>query len=448
MPALRPVLASRGVILYRADCRAVLAGLDGDSVDAVVTDPPYELTAAGRGGRGGFMGRTWDATGVACDVAMWRQCLRVLKPGGHLLAFGGTRTWHRMACAVEDAGFEMRDTIHWTYGSGFPKGVDMSKAIDKAAGAQREDLGPGRYAHRKADGTWHGDVYGGEPSHGTGPRATEPATDDAVRWDGWNTTLKPSHEVILLARKPLSERTVAANVLRWGVGALNVDGCRVGAVGLGRWPPNTVLTHSAGCEQTGTKKIKSNGNWTGIQTNKNIRTAIGNGWQEDFAGNDIGKVENNTETVEAWECAEDCPVAELDGQSGTLDSHKVRSGEFSRGCNAEVYGKYSRDLTHEESIYYDSGAASRFFPVFRWQAKAPARERPRVDGRGWPTVKPLELMRWLCRLVTPPGGLVLDPFAGSGTTLEACLLEGFRVVAADSDPLAVELTLRRVARRD
>ena len=252
---MTPHLETRRVRLFHGDCREVLRELPDASVDSVVTDPPYEL---------GFMGKAWDAQGVAYDCELWREVLRVLKPGGHLLAFGGTRTYHRLACAVEDAGFEVRDSIHWLYGSGFPKSLDVSKAIDKAAGAEREVVGT-----KKA--------VPGVAFTSEGPTVldvTAPATPEAARWEGWGTALKPAHEPVVVARKPLVG-TVAANVLAHGTGALNVDGCRVetdevlgrasggfqvnGYVGgtsprwnsigttteSGRWPANVVLDPEA-----------------------------------------------------------------------------------------------------------------------------------------------------------------------------------------------------------
>lgn len=352
------------------DCRDVLPDINSDSVDSIVTDPPYEL---------GFMGKRWDASGVAFSTDLWKECLRVLKPGGHLLAFGGTRTYHRLTCAIEDAGFEIRDSLHWIYGSGFPKSLDVSKAIDKAAGAEREVVGEGQPFGRGSMRNKSRVEQGYRPTEinpdGGTAQITAPATDDARRWSGFGTALKPAHEPIVLARKPLSG-TVAATVLAHGTGALNIDGCRIatgedtrrnargGENGLngestfrirerraedqpprdGRWPANVILTHSATCND--------------------------------------------------GPCTPDCPVAELDTQSD---------------------------------------ASSRFFPVFRYQAKAPARERPSVNGVAHPTVKPLELVRWLIRLVTPPGGVVLDPFLGSGTTAEACLLEGFGCIGIERD---------------
>jgi site-specific DNA-methyltransferase (adenine-specific) len=202
------------------DCRESMATLEAESVDAVVCDPPYEL---------GFMGRKWDASGIAYDLEVWRQALRVLKPGGHLLAFSGSRTYHRMACAIEDAGFDVRDQIMWLYGSGFPKSLDVSKAIDKAAGVEREIVASRVLTGTAASGTPAVGTLDGVSGVGVQKNVavTAPATDDARRWSGWGTALKPAHEPICMARKPLVG-TVAANVLRYGTGVINVDGCRVG----------------------------------------------------------------------------------------------------------------------------------------------------------------------------------------------------------------------------
>jgi hypothetical protein len=198
------------VTVHHGNCLDILPTLPDCSVDSVVTDPPYEL---------GFMGKDWDNSGIAYRVNLWSEVLRVLKPGGHLLAFGGTRTYHRMAVAIEDAGFEIRDSIHWIYGSGFPKSLDASKAIDKAAGAEREATGPTRRgAQQESTGR-----YG---AWGDGIAPTAPATDAAKQWEGWGTALKPAHEPVVVARRPLIG-TVAANVVQHGTGALNIDGTRI-----------------------------------------------------------------------------------------------------------------------------------------------------------------------------------------------------------------------------
>lgn len=343
--------------VVESDCIEAMRAMPASFVDSIVTDPPYEL---------GFMGKRWDSTGIAYSVDLWREALRVLKPGGHLLAFGGTRTYHRMACAIEDAGFDIRDSLHWVYGSGFPKSLSL-------------------------DGDWA----------------------------GWGTALKPAHEPIAMARKPLGA-TVAASLQAWGTGALNVAASRThgpdvsgdrvrhggGAhsdkiqqldpdkrnpIPPGRWPTNLLLTHLLGCHE-----------------------AV---------------------------CEPGCPVLEMDAQGG-------------------------------------AGGASRFFPCFRYTAKPSRKERDRgLEGlpaatageatdrkegsaglrspragagrtggakNTHPTVKPVALMEWLVRLVTPPGGLVLDPFLGSGTTGMAAVGLGFSFLGVERDPGYADLARRRI----
>lgn len=419
---MKPYYEDEHVRLFHSKAEAAIPTLLDASVAAVVCDPPYEL---------GFMGKDWDASGIAYSVELWREVLRVLKPGGHLVAFGGTRTYHRMTCAIEDAGLEIRDGKAWIYGSGFPKSLDVSKAIDKAAGVEREVVGtvnyPGREGWANANGERSGEVYGlGIEEARLSKQITAPATAEADRWVGWGTALKPAWEPIVLARKPLSG-TVAANVLEHGTGGLNIDGCRVGAtvetwptsrarpnnsrdmhhnytdggsttvrtgeVPPGRWPTNVVLTHAPGCDVM---------------------------------------------------CADGCPVAELDRQSGDARSSGLYGGDGSRRP-----GEWSTDFGggHRPStMYADTGGASRFFPAFRYEAKADASERPKVNGVAHPTVKPVALMRWLVRLVTPPGGTVLDPFAGSGTTLQAARAEGFDCIGVEREADYLPLIRERLER--
>lgn len=379
--------------LFNGDALDVLPKLDGGSVDAVVTDPPYGLA---------FMGKEWDQytpAGYQQWCTLWAaECLRVLKPGGYLLAFGGTRTAHRLAAGIEDAGFEVRDTITWLYGSGFPKSLDVSKAIDRAAGAEREVVGARPWSSPRLDpgrGVSGLRQAGGFAGDYEGARVdlpiTAPATDDARRWQGWGTALKPASEPIVVARKPFPG-TVVSNVLAYGTGALNIDGCRVAAAGRaagttdhGRWPPNVVLSHAAaGDGGTGCASV----------------------------------------------CVDGCPVAELDGQSGA--SVSVARVGARPGKVVGTFGAYTGQAEVAMG-HSDSGGASRFFPTFRYQAKAPRKERPRVDGVAHPTVKPLALMRWLVTLVTQEGGHVLDPFAGSGATVEAAIMDGYQVTAIERE---------------
>lgn len=463
--------------LQLGDCRTVLAGVEAESVDACVTDPPYEL---------GFMGKKWDASGVSFDVETWRAVYRVLKPGAHLLAFGGTRTYHRMTCAIEDAGFEIRDCLTWNYANGFPKSMDISKAIDRAAGAQRRVIGrrPGRPGEFSSMEGWR---------FAPGPQeVTAPATAESAAWEGWGSALKPAHEPIVLARKPL-RGTLAGNVQRYGTGGLNIDASRVGTnagwsypngpggntfhgrdrwagaheSSAGRWPPNFLLSHSPECERTGERTVK------GDNRDPGGRRPGG------FAGvgSDSGDGEPNgtlhgDEVVPTWRCAPGCPVAELDRQSGDSESALRPPNENE---NAESPGWRMHKREPMTRGHQDAGGASRFFPCFEWEdsdffpfrycPKASSSERDagleslpplsggqatdRVDGsagldspragsgRGGGrrnfhnTVKPIALMSWLVRLITPPGGLVLDPFAGSGTTLIAATRGGFRALGIE-----------------
>jgi len=367
----------------------------------------------------------WSGNEYQDWCRLWaRECLRVLKPGGHLLAFGGTRTWHRLTCAIEDGGFEIRDTVAdltgvdgpglmWVYGQGFPKNHDVSKAIDKNAGAEREVIGEGARFGRGARQARTRVEMGYRPSEvnpdGGVVAITEPATEDAARWEGWGTALKPAWEPIVVARKPLAG-TVAASVLEHGTGALNIDACRV-ATG----PDDDIYAknpHTHGGFGHGDAQV------------------YGDGKGSDYRPQDGRWPPNVLLGEEA--------AAVLDRQGGASVSrigHPRASAAPGTG-----YG-----MTHTGAEYADAGGASRFFPVFRYEPKAPAHERPRgEDGSAHPTVKPVDLMRWLVRLVTPPGGLVLDPFAGSGTTAEACIVHGFRCVLVEKDEASCRLIRKRL----
>jgi site-specific DNA-methyltransferase (adenine-specific) len=402
-----PHYADESVTLYHGDCLDVLRELPDASVDAVVTDPPYEL---------GFMGRRWDASGIAYNVELWKQCLRVLKPGGHLLAFGGTRTWHRLTCAIEDAGFEIRDTLAWLYGSGFPKSLDVGKAIDKAAGAEREVVGE-RFDGSAGSGSGVLNMNGRDLANGSARstrtvQITAPATDEPKRWDGWGTALKPAHEPIIVARKPLAG-TVAQNVLAHGTGALNIDATRVGTGGHLKWAAPR-----------------------GMGFQRDVDYSTDSGRQSGANSADVGRWPANV-------VLDETAAAELDRQSGYSTSPASVTGGANRTGDS---GPAALGRQDDVPCYGDSGGASRFFPTFRYEAKADTGERPRVGGVAHPTVKPLDLMRWLVRLVTPPGGLVLDPFAGSGTTAEACVVEGFRCVAVEREPTYLPLIVARLVK--
>jgi len=379
--------------LHCGDNREVLRTMADASVDSIVCDPPYEL---------GFMGKHWDSTGIAYDVTLWTECLRVLKPGGHLIAFGGSRTYHRLAVAIEDAGFEIRDQIQWIYGSGFPKSLDVSKAMDRQAGAEREVVGESwRTPNNKPD---FATKWGFGAKHDV--TITAPSTDLAKQWHGWGTALKPAHEPAVLARKPLCG-TVADNVMTWGVGALNIDGTRVGYDGK---PP----------------------------------TGSGS-WSTSIYGHDNGNGGNITPTTGRWPAnviLDEAAAQVLDEQSGYAKSNGgIRNNK--KVMDMFLLGK---NPILALSPYHDSGGASRFFYV----AKASKAEREAgLDSDGdranhHPTVKPIELMRYLVRLVTPKGGTVLDTFMGSGSTGCAAMLEGMDFIGIDITPEYVEIARRRI----
>jgi len=393
-----PYYTDDHVTLYHGDCLDVLATLPDESVDAVVTDPPYLIA---------FMGRGWDhSTGIAGQPDVWRQVLRVLKPGGHLLAFGAPRTYHRMAVAVEDAGFEIRDSLMWLFGSGFPKSHDIGKAIDRAAGAEREVVGAALGARngngQNVDYGAFGSAYDGTYS------ITAPATPEAAEWDGWGTAMKPAHEPIILARKPLSG-TVAANVLAWGVGGLNVDACRIGTT-VETWPKSRNYSASEMSRPGSTTSLDAETQQTGpVPPGRWPANAI-------------------LDTTAA---------AMLDQQSGeSVSSDRPRNnGDFKSPAKGYEYA-------HTTHGHADFGGASRFF----YTPKADRHERPRVEGVSHPTVKPVDLMAYLVRLITPRGGLVLDPFAGTGTTAEAATVEGCRTILIEREDAYLPLIMQRLQR--
>ena len=324
------------------DCRDRLKELPDNSIDSIVTDPPYEL---------GFMGKSWDASDVAYDVTVWQECLRVLKPGGHLLSFGGSRTYHRMACAIEDAGFLIRDQIMWVYGSGFPKSLNVGKQ------------------------------------------------DGCEEWNGWGTALKPAHEPIVLARKPL-DGTVANNVLMHGVGGINIDGCRVG---------DELMVNPSG--------------------STNPRISMGNGWREDaqptvatgrFPANFIH--DGSDEVVELF------PSVKAD-ESAARFFYCAKASKKDRNEGLDQFEeKRDADRTKDDGAGGDN----------------PRNRSNTAKLNHHPTVKPTELMRYLCRLITPPNGTVLDPFTGSGSTGKAAVMEGFSFIGIEQSEEYIAIAEARI----
>ncbi len=436
----------------------VLRTLSDDSVDSIVTDPPYHLTQPSRGshartsnpdmphgrhriGDKGFMGKVWDGGDIAQRVELWAECLRVLRPGGHLLAFAGSRTYHRMTCAIEDAGFEVRDQIMWLYGSGFPKSMDVSKAIIKTASQPRID-GGGNVLWCEECGESHGTV---DMEHALY------CVDCAEReWSGWGTALKPAHEPICVARKPFAG-TVAANVLEHGTGALNIDACRVEGIVEG---PGTTPKSSVDGQRASMAGAMDRVEYDGSK----------------------GRWPANVIHDGSDEVLEQFPDA-----PGQLADASYQDGERK---TQNVYGAMSR--CHEpsaERVYtenggtnfamkpgarrLDAGSAARFFYCAKAsradrnegiggsekpavQTEATMRDREMADwqernGNFHPTVKPTDLMAYLCRLVTPPAGTVLDPFMGSGSTGKAAMREGFSFVGIDMMPEYVEIARARIS---
>jgi DNA modification methylase len=527
---IMPYYQDDQVTVLHGDCVEILAALPEASVDAVVTDPPYGL---------GFMGKGWDsfkpassrspgaqfangsisgftgngpqrscqlcghldggASPCRCDSPMWQtttetgtplsastfqdwctawatECLRVLKPGAHLLAFGGTRTWHRLTSAIEDAGFEIRDNIAWLHGQGFPKSLDVSKAIDKRGGNDGLWFASWLAETRKAAGiprTRLAELFPSKPGGKTGklwnwengqgiptqpefnrlcdalgverisvfdiergviaarvgvssgygpgslysgksrPPVTSAATDAAQKWQGWGTALKPAFEPIVVARKPLTG-AVAANVLAHGTGALNIDACRIHTPGS-ESKDYTVKRLAPGAS------VNKTGQWKPDSVEYFGTTADGR-WPTNVVLDG-----NQADT--------------LDRQSGILTSgaNPARRGsDKSRNVYSDFMGQ-TDCVAHRGA---NEGGASRFFPVFRYAAKADSSERPMANGVTHPTVKPLDLMRWLVRLVAPSHGVVLDLFAGSGTTGLAAQRTGRRYIGIDLNAEYLDLSLR------
>ena len=541
------------VQLYLGDCLDVMAEMDADSVDSIVTDPPYGLS---------FMGKEWDH-GVP-GIPFWTEALRVAKPGAHLLAFGSTRTHHRLACAIEDAGWEIRDTVMWVYAQGFPKSLDVSKAIDKAAGAEREVIGRDPYysAGRRrtfGDGEKYGTQKGSDEETAW---TTAPATDAARTWDGWGTALKPSYEPIIVARKPIVG-TVAANVLEYGTGAINIDGCRVGGVvpqvtqggqrsrggimnatggergtpsrphTLGRWPANLILTYAEDNELAGFPKTNGQsaarffynaplgavellfcraesiiGAWripcsndaNSAESSSTLSSQVAASALNDAAilaslgATRLGAVSGLSTSVTATEyerllttlitailsigsdvlrapppgrpIPNGC-LASIVETPGQTDTTTIMISHWKSGGSADAA---TFDIMPLSQALGEAGSASRL----RYCAKASKSDRDEgLDGMGeteghsvysamagtpehgtnmttvsrhnpHPTVKPTALMRWLVRLVTPPGGVVLDPFMGSGSTGKAAALEGFSFVGIEMDAEYLEIARRRI----
>ena len=407
---MRPYHIDGNIALYDGDLRNVLPGLPEACADYVVTDPPYGLS---------FMGEGWDSAVPGPDY--WRAIAKVCKPGALLAAFGGTRTWHRLVCAIEDAGWEIRDTLMWLQGQGFPKSADVGKLIDKAKGAQREVVGdkldrPGYHLH---EGKGNGCYGGGNGLHAPGTDArlcaaqiTAPATALAKAWTGWAFALKPAWEPIILAMKPL-DGTIAHNAETWGVAGMNIDACRIG--------DNPGYKYNA--DHNGTT-------FHGKQGERIKQSAEKKGAQ--FIESTKGRWPANLLLDEE-------AAAQLDAQTGTLTSGKPSGRRKGSSGDSGIYGSDANRTGSVLTGYGDTGGASRFF----YCGKATKKERG--EGNDHATVKPLALMDYLLTLLsTPTGGVVLDPFAGSGSTLVAAKRLGRECIGVELDVHNCDIAVSRL----
>jgi site-specific DNA-methyltransferase (adenine-specific) len=346
--------------LLLGDCLDKLKELEDNSVDSVVTDPPYEI---------GFMGKGWDDSGIANNPELWKEVLRVLKPGGYLLSFSHSRTYHRQAVAVEDAGFEIRDQMMWVYGSGFPKSMNIGIQVDKKLGNQREVVGDNPYNKIRGKGSIEAAFESMQ-----GQSVITKGNSD---WEGWGTALKPAHEPIVMARKPISEKTVVDNVLKWGTGGINIDGCRV-----------------EGKPRTSHKDGNKVGNY---QSEKKY-----------------GQIADG---------------AVYDGAEGRFPANIIFDEEAGKMLPDAGQGGYGEETT---------SSASRFFYCPKTS------KSDRSEGNNHPTVKPTDLMAYLIRLVTPKGGIVLDPFMGSGSTGKAAVREGMDFIGIERENEYFEIAEARI----
>jgi len=423
--------------IYPGDCLEVMKTFPDNSIDAIVTDPPYGLS---------FMGKKWDYD--VPSVEIWQECLRVLKPGGHLLAFAGTRTQHRMAVRIEDAGFEIRDMIAWIYGSGFPKSLNIGKAVDKLQGNEREIVAVKEQSGAKFKTAQEQMDNGGFND----PDRTEFSVDKGTsEWEGWGTALKPALEPITVARKPISEKTIAENVLKWNTGGINIDESRVGteqmgggtvpdfrdvgamskeAIGIdrlsfgqnprpalrkeqptytGRFPAN--LIHD-GSEEVRECFPETKSGWTNNDKQKSNSMFLG---EMDYTGNHYA--DNSGNASRFFYCAKASKSERNKGCEGLEE----KNFGFSGGANSQI------EQGNEEYLQDHIGL-----------------NRITKMRNNHPTVKPIALMRYLVKLVTPKRGIVLDPFAGSGSTLIAAKKLGFNYIGIELNPEYITIAEKRL----
>jgi site-specific DNA-methyltransferase (adenine-specific) len=507
--------------LRLGDCIEVMRTLPDNSVDSVITDPPYHLTS-NKGGSKGFMNKEWDGGDIAFRTEVWAECLRVLKPGGYLLSFSSPRTYHRMAVAIEDAGFEIRDQIMWLFGSGFPKSHNIGKAIDKIQGNEREVVG-----EMRAGQTAMGQGSGWNKHEN---RTEIDITKGQSDWEGWGSALKPAVEPICMARKPLSEKSIAENVMKWGTGGINIDGSRIpfdmtdtnpatnplyrqeneykmpepgqesnGAVNFtsskneiskeGRFPANLII--ECICDNSYTKPAPKSGHWS-----KTTTTGFGEFGNGSSTYEGVGEKESGNMVIHT---NPECPCYMLDQQSGYgkgQKNPKVQKGSKRYGENQFANGGMLVKDGWVSSTYDDKGGASRFFyspKVSKKERNAgleelPEKPRPGQTDKGnysssvyckdcgktfngtndhtdcedgveyrpsttttknhHPTVKPLALMKYLIKMITPPNGVVLEPFLGSGSTGVAAKELGFvsTFIGIEKEQEYMDIAIKRIGK--
>ena len=418
---LSPYYKDSGYIsLFNGDMLEVLPKFPLNFFDAVITDCPYELN---------MMGKAWDSTGISFSINTWEQVLRVLKPGGYLATFGGARTVHRITCAIEDAGFEIRDLLLWIFGSGFPKGRNISRDVDEMLGSDREKE--------------------------------------------WNTSLKPAYEPIILARKPISEKSVVKNVLRWGTGAINIGACRVGNIHrhnppagtfrnvyhkygggfgkgtdvVGRYPSNLFLSHDPNCVVVNEVEVKVPHNIIDPEKDVGIKRRVYDAGVQSFRQRKPG--EPSIETLAVYKCVSNCPRYLIDQQNGITKSMGGQSNSVFRSAS-RLYRNGEDNIVKGENDKGNAVGVSRFFSNveldedfvnFFYCAKASKKDRQNV---GHPTVKPTKLCEWLIKLLTPPDGIILDPFCGSGSILIVAKRLGFKSVGIEINKEYCDMVIQRI----
>ena len=397
-------------MLVNGDCLEEVQKLvdKGIQVDSIVTDPPYHLTSIverfGKEGSApakdkdgafkrqsvGFMGKEWDGGDIAFRKETWELFMKVLKPGGHLLAFSGSRTYHRMAVAIEDAGFNIRDQIMWLYGSGFPKSLNLGKSIDKKLGNERVAVG-----ERTRNVIPFDDDNGWNSNNTTGNYTY---TKGNTEWEGWGTALKPAHEPIVLARKPISENSIVANVLKHRTGGINIDTCRIEGEKQTR-DSNPVMNSGKYAQNENADREETTPDTKGRFPANVMHNGLQEDWARYFYCPKTSKAEKNRGL-------EDLPIKKTSSMSGRRDSHDMEGYSIDN----DVTGRF---VTEKQNVH--------------------------------PTVKPIKLMKYLCRLVTPKGGTVLDPFMGSGSTGIAAKDEGFEFIGIEREKEYFEIAERRIS---